>query len=212
VPWTKTFGTESLGTEPYSFKGLDGCLTSVLRIGLLPDYSNQAIAYDSTRSASPSVLAPLRLALAGACGRALADIGGGTGNYALALAAEGWAPVVIDRSPEMLAHAAHRGLETTLADARALPFEAECFDAAMLVSMLHHVDSPSEVLGEACRVLRPGGRLAVMLFTREDIADAWCLDYFPSARPWGCSRRTWRSATYSPSCPARGEFRSSSRI
>ncbi len=91
---------------------------------------------------------------------------------------------MIDRSPEMLARAAGKGLETTLADARALPFEAECFDAAMLVSMLHHVDSPTEVLGEARRLLRSGGRLAVMLFTREDIADAWCLDYFPSARPW----------------------------
>jgi ubiquinone/menaquinone biosynthesis C-methylase UbiE len=153
-------------------------------MGLLPDYANQAIAYDSTRSASPSVLAPLRRALAGAPGTRLADIGGGTGNYALALAAEGWAPVVIDRSLQMLAHASGKGLETTLADAGALPFEAECFDAAMLVSMLHHVDSPAEVLGEARRVLRAGGRLAAMLFTREDIADAWCLEYFPSARPW----------------------------
>jgi SAM-dependent methyltransferase len=54
----------------------------------------------------------------------------------------------------------------------------------MLVSMLHHVDDPARALTEAKRVLRPGGRLAVMLFTREDIADAWCLDYFPSSRPW----------------------------
>jgi SAM-dependent methyltransferase len=54
----------------------------------------------------------------------------------------------------------------------------------MLVSMLHHVDEPERALAEAKRVLRPAGRLAVMLFTREDIADAWCLDYFPSSRPW----------------------------
>jgi SAM-dependent methyltransferase len=130
------------------------------------------------------VLGPLRRALGGAPGRRLADIGGGTGNYALALAAEGWRPVVIDRSSDMLAHAAGKGLETTRADARKLPFETGHFDAAMLVSMLHHVDSPTQALAEACRVVRPGGRVAVMLFTREDIADAWCLDYFPSARPW----------------------------
>ena len=30
----------------------------------------------------------------------------------------------------------------------------------------------------------PAGACAVMVFTREDIADAWCLDYFPSSRPW----------------------------
>jgi len=154
------------------------------QIGLLADYSTQALAYDSTRAASPSVLEPLRAALADAPGCRLADIGGGTGNYSLALRAEGWEPVVVDRSNEMLAHAAAKGLATIVADARALPIEAESFDAAMLVSMLHHVDSPEQALAEARRVLRPEGRLAVMLFAREDIADAWCLHYFPSSRTW----------------------------
>jgi ubiquinone/menaquinone biosynthesis C-methylase UbiE len=153
-------------------------------VGLLSDYSRQALAYDSTRAASPSVLAPLRRALACAPGPELADIGGGTGNYALALASEGWRPVVVDRSAQMLAQAARKGLETVRANAIRLPFADESFDAAMLVSMLHHVDDPTHALDEAKRVLRPGGRLAVMLFTREDIADVWCLDYFPSSCPW----------------------------
>ena len=70
-------------------------------MSLLSDYSRQAERYDRTRSASPSVLRELRKALNGAPGRRLADIGGGTGNYALALQNEGWRPVVIDRSPAM---------------------------------------------------------------------------------------------------------------
>ncbi len=74
--------------------------------GLLPNYSRQAETYDRTRAASPSVLAPLRAALEGAPGPHLADVGEGTGNYALALQQEGWDPVVIDRSTEMLARAA----------------------------------------------------------------------------------------------------------
>jgi len=127
---------------------------------------------------------PLRAALAGAPGATLADIGGGTGNYALALAAEGWNPLVIDRSPEMLAHAHDKGLQTVMANARSLPFADQSFDAAMLVSMLHHVEEQPQALAEARRILRPGGRLAVMAFTREDIADAWCLDYFPRSRAW----------------------------
>ncbi len=151
---------------------------------LLSDYSRQARAYDSTRGASPSVLVPLRRALAGAPGRTLADIGGGTGNYALALAGEGWQPTVVDRSAQMLVQAGAKGLETVRANAARLPFADASFDAAMLVSMLHHVDEPARALAEAKRVLRPGGRLAVMVFTREDIADAWCLDYFPGSRPW----------------------------
>jgi SAM-dependent methyltransferase len=153
-------------------------------MALLSDYSRQARAYDSTRGASPSVLVPLRIALAGAPGRELADIGGGTGNYALALADEDWQPTVVDRSVQMLAQASAKGLKTVRANATRLPFAEATFDAAMLVSMLHHVDGPAQALAEAKRVLRPGGRLAVMLFTREDIADAWCLDYFPSSRPW----------------------------
>jgi SAM-dependent methyltransferase len=84
----------------------------------------------------------------------------------------------------MLAHAAAKGLDTVRADATELPFADESFDAAILVSMLHHVDAPERALAEARRVLRPGGRLTVQVFTREDIADAWCLDYFPSSRAW----------------------------
>ena len=67
-------------------------------MGLLPDYANQAESYDRTRRASPSVLEPLRKALAGAAGRRLADVGGGTGNYSSALSAEGWEPLVVDSS------------------------------------------------------------------------------------------------------------------
>jgi SAM-dependent methyltransferase len=108
----------------------------------------------------------------------------GAGNYALALAEEGWKPVVADRSAAMLERAADKGLDTVRADATHLPFADESFDAAMLVSMLHHVDEPARALAEAKRLLRPGGRLAVMAFTREDIDDSWCMDYFPASRPW----------------------------
>ena len=152
--------------------------------GLLPDYGNQARSYDSTRSASPSVLGPLREALRGALGRRLLDVGGGTGNYALALRDEGWDVVVSDRSPDMLALAAAKGLETVTADAQALPFGDASFDALICVSMLHHVDDRPRALAEQRRVLRPGGRGALMLYTREDIENAWYHDYFPSTRAW----------------------------
>src|ERR687887_216225 len=151
---------------------------------VLRDYSRQARTYDETRSASPSVLAPLREALAGAPGRRLADIGGGTGNYARALRDEGWDPVVVDRQPEMLARAAAKGLETVEADAQHLPLADASVDAAMLVSMLHHVENPQAALAEARRILRPGGRMALMVFTREDLEDLWLSDYFPSTREW----------------------------
>lgn len=153
-------------------------------MGLLADYDNQAESYDSTRRASPSVLTPLRQALSGASGPLLADVGGGTGNYSAALKAEGWEPLVVDRSEAMLERAREKGLPTLSCDAEALRLDDESFDAVMLISMLHHVDDAPVALSEARRILRPGGRLAVMTYTREDIADLWLLDYFPATRTW----------------------------
>ena len=152
-------------------------------MGLLSDYSRQAERYDETRSAA-SVLSALREALRGAPGRRLADIGGGTGNYSVALKREGWQPTVVDQSPAMLARAAAKGLESVEADAAHLPFGDGTFDAAMLVSMLHHVDDQSAALAEARRILRAGGRLVLHVYTREDVASLWILDYFPSSRDW----------------------------
>ncbi len=127
----------------------------------------------------------LREALAGAQSGRLADIGGGAGNYALALQEHGWEdPIVIDRSPQMLAHARDKGLATLNADAQSLPCSDASFDAVMLVSMFHHVEDPAVALAEARRVLRPEGRLAIMVYTREDIEDLWLLDLFPSTREW----------------------------
>ncbi len=153
-------------------------------MSLLPDYSRQAERYDQTRAASPSVLRALREALKGAPGLRLADIGGGTGNYALALEREGWEPVVVDRSAEMLAWATAKGLATVEADAQRLPFEDETFDAATMISMLHHVEDRGAALAEAQRVLRPQGRLVLVGYTGEDAATLWILDYFPSSRRW----------------------------
>jgi SAM-dependent methyltransferase len=154
------------------------------QVSLLRDYSRQAQTYDETRAASPSVLGPLREALNGAPGRRLADIGGGTGNYARALQQQGWDPTVIDREPAMLARARGKGLATIEADAQRLPLEDDSFDAVMLVSMLHHVEDPRTALQEAKRILKPQGRLALMVFTREDLEHSWLTDYFPSTRAW----------------------------
>jgi SAM-dependent methyltransferase len=163
-------------------------------MGLLPDYSRQAERYDETRSASPSVTRALRKALDGAPGPRLADIGGGTGNYALALSREGWEPVVVDLSAEMLERAGAKGLTTVFANAERLPFEDESFDAAILVSMLHHVEDRDAALLEARRIIRPGGRLVLIGFTGEDAATLWILGYFPSSRTWMESTHPPRAA------------------
>jgi ubiquinone/menaquinone biosynthesis C-methylase UbiE len=47
------------------------------------------------------------------------------------------------------------------ADAAALPFDDSSFDAAFAHALLQHVESPSKVLSELRRVLRPGGVIGV---------------------------------------------------
>ncbi len=47
------------------------------------------------------------------------------------------------------------------ADATALPFEDESFDAVIAMHMLYHLPDPSKGLAEMRRVLKPGGFLAV---------------------------------------------------
>jgi SAM-dependent methyltransferase len=149
------------------------------------DYSRLAERYDRTRSASPSTLRPLRAALEGAPGPRLLDVGGGTGNYALALGEHGWEPTVLDASDAMLARAAAKGLPTVRADATALPFADATFDAVALVSMLHHVPEWPLALREAARVLRPGGRLAAVVHTRENVREVgWIGEYLPSWHAW----------------------------
>ena len=49
--------------------------------------------------------------------------------------------------------------EVRQADATALPFPDDSFDAALSFIMLHHVVDWEHALGELLRVLRPGGRV-----------------------------------------------------
>jgi len=66
-------------------------------------------------------------------------------------------PVLADRLRRRLPE-----VEVRTADARHLPFAADTFDSVVCCTMLHHVPSAGaqdELLAEAARVLRPGGRL-----------------------------------------------------
>jgi demethylmenaquinone methyltransferase/2-methoxy-6-polyprenyl-1,4-benzoquinol methylase len=152
--------------------------------GTRHDYEDQAALYDDTRSASPSILRPLLEALDGAPGPRLLDVGGGTGNYARAIAAHGFDPVVADVAPAMLARAHAKRLPVVRGDAAALPFRTSTIDAVLLVSMLHLVPDWPRGLAEAWRVLRPGGRLALLLYAREHLAVHWIFEYFPASRAW----------------------------
>ena len=49
-----------------------------------------------------------------------------------------------------------------VADAHRLPFPDQMFAGVVMLDVLHHLERPIDFLSEASRVLRPGGRLAMM--------------------------------------------------
>ncbi|MDY0882736.1 ArsR/SmtB family transcription factor [Dongia soli] len=129
----------------------------------------------------------LMAALSGRPIASLLDIGTGAGHVLLLLAAQVPAAIGIDRSREMLQvarhnlfRAGHRHCQVRQADMMTLPFDKESFDAVTLNMVLHFADRPDAVLGEAARVLRPGGQLVVVDFAthelvalREEQAHRW---------------------------------------
>jgi SAM-dependent methyltransferase len=96
------------------------------------------------------------------------DIGCGTGFLSLELAARGHRVTGIDFAPEMLAlakeKAAAAGASARFeeADAENLPFAADSFDLVMTRHVLWTLPHPEAAVEEWIRVLRPGGRLAVI--------------------------------------------------
>lgn len=103
------------------------------------------------------------------------DIGTGTGRILELVAQRCERAVGIDMSREMLAvaranleKAGIRNSAARLGDMYALPWPAASFDVVTIHQVLHFAEEPSDVIAEAARVLRPGGRMVVVDFAPHD--------------------------------------------
>ena len=108
------------------------------------------------------------------------DVGCGTGDLAIAARAIGGEVTGLDFSPSMLERARRKesGIDWVEGDALALPFDDSSFDVVVTAFTLRNLSSSSAGLGEIRRVVRRGGRLAVLDATQPRGA------YAPFYRLW----------------------------
>ena len=108
----------------------------------------------------------VELARVGPGSRAL-DVATGTGDLAVALRAAGAEVVGCDFSEEMLERARRKEPSARFewADALALPYEDDSFDAATVGFGARNFSDLGRGLGEMARVVRPGGRVVVLEIT-----------------------------------------------
>ncbi|MCW9032842.1 MAG: metalloregulator ArsR/SmtB family transcription factor [Alphaproteobacteria bacterium] len=108
----------------------------------------------------------------------LLDVGTGPGRMLELFSQSSKTAVGIDMSRDMLAIARanlERDKRTNCTvrqgDMYQLPFGANSFDTVLIHQVLHYADDPARVISEASRVLRPGGRVAIVDFASHQLED-----------------------------------------
>ncbi|MEY2600635.1 MAG: hypothetical protein RLZZ244_474 [Verrucomicrobiota bacterium] len=117
----------------------------------------------------------------------IADLGAGEGHLSQLLAKRARRVIAVDNSERMVEYGAAlarengmTNLEYRLGEMEAPPVEDESVDLALLSQALHHAGNPGRALAGAYRIVRPGGRVAVLDLlahqfeqARELYADTW---------------------------------------
>lgn len=102
--------------------------------------------------------------------QSLLDAGCGAGLFCEMAAKRGTTVMGIDASAALLDFAQKRAPRAVFfeGDLEAMPFVENTFDVVTLLNCLHHIASPHDVLIEARRVLRAGGRAAIAAWGRPE--------------------------------------------
>jgi ubiquinone/menaquinone biosynthesis C-methylase UbiE/predicted transcriptional regulator len=117
----------------------------------------------------------------------IADLGAGEGTFSLLLAQRAKQVIAVDNSEKMVEYGTQlarrqgaKTLEYRQGDLEEVPIADASVDLALFSQSLHHALHPERAVGEAWRILRPGGRIAVLDLgrhrfeeARELYADLW---------------------------------------
>ena len=117
----------------------------------------------------------------------IADLGAGDGSFSLLLAQNATKVIAVDSSAKMIEYAREqarrhhvKNIDYRLGDMEELPIDDEAVDLVFFSQSLHHALHPQHAIAEAARILRPGGRIAILDLAkhrfeeaREMYADEW---------------------------------------
>ncbi len=171
-----------LGGELESTGTVQDLMTTRLVPAIYERYWRPALARAVKGVTGPGMAEEVRIArllLGLGPGDLVLDVACGPGNFtrefASAVGDDGLA-VGIDASKTMLARGVSALDDTSLGnlalirgDATALPFRDGVFDGVCCFAALHLFSDPFDALNEMRRVLRPGGRIAIMTSVRRQV-------------------------------------------
>ena len=109
----------------------------------------------------------------------IADLGAGDGTISQLMAERAKRVIAIDNSEKMVEFGGElakkhgiSNLEYRLGDLEDVPIRTGTVDLAFLSQALHHARHPERALGEAWRILKPGGRIAILDLNRHNFEEA----------------------------------------
>jgi ubiquinone/menaquinone biosynthesis C-methylase UbiE len=143
-------------------------------------YDTIGKTYATTRKSDPRIAGKLLEILSSSQASIIADIGAGTGSYALSLAEHNYSVLAVEPSETMRNQAiAHPGIQWIDAFADNLPLPDKSADAAIIMLAFHHFQAYQKVLCEIHRVTG-GGQIILFTYDPEVISSFWLTEYFPS--------------------------------
>jgi ubiquinone/menaquinone biosynthesis C-methylase UbiE len=138
--------------------------------------------YHATRAADPRIVERLIDLLSLPSGQVVCDVGAGSGNYTIALAAHGYRLLAVEPSDVMRAQASpHPDVVWMEGSAERLPLPDACADGVICTLAAHHFTSLAEAAREMQRVCPKG---PFVFFTMDPRAGdpTWFEGYFPEIR------------------------------
>lgn len=108
-------------------------------------------------------------------GKKVLEIGCGLGTDLLQFARGGALVTGVDLTPNSIELVKKRfgmenlSVDARVADAEDLPFEDDSFDVVYSFGVLHHTPDTQKAINEVHRVLKPGGKIIIMLYNRTSL-------------------------------------------